>query len=151
MGFRFHMSRPATLEEKVYAAGLFDGEGCIDVVVRSTHNRAAAVSVSHCPRAHINITNKEVLLWLKSIWGGTISDRKNLPAHWKPAWCWMMGGENAIRFIRDIEPWLIIKHSQAKVVLKFQTRVSRRMPLTQHELQQRQQIKEQLHILKATA
>jgi hypothetical protein len=88
-----------------YAAGFFDGEGCITI----SKNGAVDVRVVN--------TSKKVLLKLQSIFGGSITNRTQKIN--KTQYAYSFYGENAIEFIKLIKPYLIDKLSQAETILEY--------------------------------
>lgn len=77
-----------------WAAGLFEGEGCI-------HNRS-----SHSIAVSINMTDLDVLEKISSIYDGKVTPLKTRQEHWKPSWIWCLYGGNARDFLLDIMPYL---------------------------------------------
>ena len=88
-----------------YAAGFFDGEGCITI----SKNGAVDVRVVN--------TSKKVLLKLQSIFGGSITNRTQKIN--KTQYAYSFYGENAIEFIKLIKPYLNDKLSQAETILEY--------------------------------
>ncbi|HEX3124009.1 MAG TPA: hypothetical protein VHQ21_11980 [Rhodanobacteraceae bacterium] len=87
-----------------YVAGLFDGEGCFQVV----RHRTTLV-----PRVLVVNTSRDVLDLLKAQFGGDISPMKRRKALWKTAYQWRLSNQAALNFMSAIEPWLRIKQEQA--------------------------------------
>lgn len=88
-----------------YAAGFFDGEGCISI----TKNGAVDVRITN--------TAKSVLVKLQQLFGGTIGNRTQKVNKTQYAYC--LYGETAIEFIRQIKPFLMEKLSQAETLLEY--------------------------------
>ena len=88
-----------------YAAGFFDGEGCISI----TKNGAVDVRITN--------TAKSVLVKFQGLFGGTIGSRTQRVNKTQYAFC--LYGENAIDFIKVIKPFLIEKLPQAETVLEY--------------------------------
>lgn len=88
-----------------YAAGFFDGEGCISIA----KNGAIDIRITN--------TSKAVLVKLQSIFGGNIGDRTQKVNKQQYAYC--LYGEAAIEFISIIKPYLIEKLPQANTVLEY--------------------------------
>jgi len=114
----------ALLAEKdlAYAAGLFDGEGCIQLRKAGGANKPAT-----CPEAglclYISVanTNTEVLTWLKEHFGGNVYDMhpKGQPEGWSRGFAWVTSGKNAAAFLHKVYPYLKIKRGQAEPALLF--------------------------------
>lgn len=88
-----------------YAAGFFDGEGCISI----SKNGAVDIRVTN--------TAKNVLIKLQSIFGGSITNRTQKAN--KTQYAYSFYGENAIEFIKLIRPYLIDKLPQADAILEY--------------------------------
>jgi hypothetical protein len=92
----------------IYAAGFFDGEGCV-----TTSHKNFRVTVAN--------TNKAILRWLCQQFGGSInnchySDNPN----WSPAWKWVLAAKDDVRrFLIAVEPFLRIKQRESRAVVKF--------------------------------
>lgn len=90
-----------------YAAGFFDGEGCISI------SKNGAVDIRVTTTAH------NVLVKLQSVFGGTITQR--IQRVNKKQYAYSFYGENAIEFIKIIKPYLIDKLPQAEAILEYYT------------------------------
>lgn len=95
-----------------YAAGFFDGEGC--VLISSGHHQLRVV---------INNSCNEVLQEFSNRWGnkvcqahGTYVDNPK----YKPRYSWVIRGERAREFLETIYPYLIVKREEARVAIEFQ-------------------------------
>lgn len=88
-----------------YAAGFFDGEGCISI----GNNGSISCGIVN--------TNIEILEMFKEIYGGSVSPRKQKVN--KEQFVWRVYGETAISFLETIIDILVEKQSQAIVVLAF--------------------------------
>lgn len=135
----------ATEIERAYAAGLIDGEGCIDI----GYNKKSIYNTygQFYPRVTVHITDKSVLDWLMGLWGGSIFIRKTGLPHWKQSYDWKLQSVKALDFITDIKPYLIIKSDQAEAFLKFNTTV-RGTKVTDTERDMRLNIMNELKELK---
>lgn len=89
-----------------YAAGFFDGEGCIHIA------RNVRVIISGCFRPGL-------LDMFAARWGGKV-----LPAVWsntkhRPGVRWEITGDKSHKFLQDVLPYLIEKKEQAFLGLKY--------------------------------
>lgn len=99
-----------------YTAGLFDGEGSVMIL--------AEPNVKHRLRIKIANTDHAIINWIQSNFGGSISDnlaetRKRKPNE-NDAWDWRLNGKEARDFLLLIQPFLKIKHEQARLAIEFQ-------------------------------
>ena len=97
-----------------YAAALVDGEGNIRIAKRWDGDRA-----TYYPAVIVSNTERSLLTLLKQNWAGSIYlQRKADPKH-RAIYQWRVIRTKAKGFIRDIEPYLIAKKAQAKLLLAF--------------------------------
>lgn len=93
-----------------WAAGLFEGEGCI----RSTQNH----SISNYPRLHLSTTDEDVIRRFRDVIAyGKVSGpyyREN----YKPIFYWSTSGRNAHAAIVKIFPYLLSRR-KAKAIKVF--------------------------------
>jgi len=109
------MARTMTAE---YLAGLFDGEGCIDVQVM--YPKAGEGRLYVRPRVRMCMTNsaRQMMELLHAAFGGHLVHRKAQKASQQDSWSLEWLSEDAIKeIIRTILPHLILKAEQAKLVL----------------------------------
>ena len=109
-------STPAVDEEHLaaWAAGFFDGEGCISARCESRdgHLKTSLLVV-------ISQTIPEPLLAIQRRWGGGIRDVQPGEEAWQHQWTWRIHGRAAAPFLRDIQPYLLVKREHADLALKF--------------------------------
>jgi hypothetical protein len=88
-----------------YAAGFFDGEGCISI----SKNGAVDIRITN--------TAKNVLVKFQKLFGGTIGNRAQKVNKTQYAYC--VYGESAIEFIKILKPYLVEKLPQAETILEY--------------------------------
>lgn len=97
-----------------YAAGFFDGEGCVNIQRRiDTRPRRAGVGPGYL-RLRVSVCNTHVgvLKALCAKFGGSVWTRvKSKPNH-KPVFQWNISGPEAAVFLRAIRPHIIVKTEQ---------------------------------------
>jgi len=111
------MNQPSELD-KAYLAGFIDGEGTVTAVFRLTaSSRREAV---HC-RLSIPNTSLEILEWIQERFGGVMHYKNSLPkkANFKKVYSLYWGGEKCYPVLRDVLPYLKIKHRQAEILLEL--------------------------------
>lgn len=135
-----------TLSEVAYAAGLFDGEGCIWIKRRAAPGCCGDV---YALTADVSQDDPRPLTWLAERWGGqarprSVQLRANRIAH-----RWYASGPTAAAFLRDVLPYLIVKHEQAVLAVEFQERHKNpgRRGLTIEQRSYCASVKEQIHLL----
>ncbi len=105
--------------ELAYLAGFMDGEGWITQQKGSSTN----ASTYRLLQVGIGQNTREVLDWIKQIYGGNVYTR--LPKHRSPniGYQWQITGEPAAEMLRDVIPFLRIKKSKAEeLLLAWETR-----------------------------
>jgi hypothetical protein len=96
-----------------YAAGFFDGEGCVQLrysfSVGQYHKQlTATVGQSSLP----------VLEALQATYGGKIYKRKPAYQAHKQMWDWKIFTREAVAFFESIRPYLLVKRDQVAFVLE---------------------------------
>lgn len=110
----YHMDTNFSAE---YLAGLFDGEGCINIYKRRRERARGGYEL--IPQAIVCLTKgSEILHELKSRYGGDLSIRQR-QANWSPVTYWNLRHKGLKKFLNDILPYLIIKKQQAMLALEY--------------------------------
>lgn len=114
--FRFYKRTP---EISQYFAGFFDGDGCIQLVVKSGL-RAEIFQSS------VDDNPPPVLEWVVKYYGGKIHHRAERKTETsKNYWEWTAAGQIARRVLEDVSQFGIVKQPQADAVLKLVADVPR--------------------------
>lgn len=106
-----------------YLAGLFDGEGCINIYERriTTKRKVAPYGL----RLYLTNTHRGVIEWMQTQFGGWVHvyrDRKR-PKHWALGFKWHSSARHAAYLLEIMLPYLIIKKPEAELAIAFQKRV----------------------------
>jgi hypothetical protein len=88
-----------------YAAGFFDGEGCVQV------GKNGSISV------RITNTNLQTLEEFQRKFGGTVLPRRQRAN--KPQYVWSVYGDAAVEFAKTILPFCIEKHKAISLILDW--------------------------------
>jgi len=88
--------------EAAYAAGILDGEGSI-CFSRNHTSRWPSPIVS------VASTDREVLEWLHSHAGGSISQKRTYQPQHTPSYDWKLTDRRALGFLKIVRPFLVIK------------------------------------------
>jgi hypothetical protein len=98
-----------------YIAGFFDGEGSIGIYTRKNRYNGTQLRVQLVQ----NKTKKSsyILNFLKNKYGGNISEQKTLSG--KIKFNWQLNPKGVLIFLTDIEPYLILKKTQAQFALHW--------------------------------
>jgi len=97
-----------------YYAGLFDGEGCVQLRPHKRSGKTWALYVS------IASTNEWIIQQLKFSFGGSLSKKKWKNPNWKPAFIWGVSSKDALTFLEAVYPYLKLKKPQAEIAIRFQ-------------------------------
>jgi len=100
------------LEDLIYIAGFFDGEGC--VVISHSKRRGKWY---HRLRVQVSQKEKEILKFIQRKFGGYLYNN-NANGHY--LWHWGIGDIKAYNFLKQIYPYLKGKRKVVKFGLIFQ-------------------------------
>lgn len=107
-----------TVAEDAYAAGLFDGEGCLQIR-GGKKSRARAEWGHYSLTANAANTALPVLLWMQERYGGSVFTKPRGVVGWRQAYYWIVCGKSAAAFLAKIEPYVIVKRDQVVAGLVF--------------------------------
>lgn len=122
-----------------WAAGFFDGEGCIFINYFKKTKR-------HNLQIKVNQINPEPLKILQGLFGGIVRPRKTKSEkslNKKPIFIWYNQSRQAYDTLLKIQPFLFVKKKQANLAIEFQQGIHRaiRNSITDSERQRRERIK----------
>lgn len=93
-----------------YVAGIIDGEGCINFhFIREKS--------LYC-RLTVEMTNKKLIELLHSQFGGIFYNRIRGTKN-KRTYLWRVYGNDAIKILLKVYPYLVVKEPQAKLIMQF--------------------------------
>ena len=95
-----------------WAAGFFDGEGCVRVHHSKGDSYRLALSVSQA--------DERPLLHLRNILGGRINDKSPARPNRRRQWQWAASTREAASALRAMLPYLVLKNGEASLALMFQ-------------------------------
>lgn len=114
-----------TSEELAYIAGLFDGEGLVQIVIIPPGKDGHRKNITHKLCVSISNTEFNVISFLEDEIGGTLTVNKRLTEHVrKPLHAWCLSFKKAAIFLKYIFPYLRIKKQQARTAIEFQSKVN---------------------------
>lgn len=148
----------ADLCEIAYAAGFFDGEGCVQLYMRpGTYRDPDAPNNSFRSNLSMSSVDPDQIEWLRERWGGSVrvfGGRRVKEGH-RPLYNLQMTALVAERFARDIFPFVVTKREQLELWLQARgmtyERGSRGRPkggLPAEEVQLRQRLVDEIAALK---
>lgn len=105
----------------VYAAGLFDGEGCVHIGVVNKKISGG----THRLQINLASTDPRPILFLQERFGGWVRNVQNKGSR-KPAFYWVISGPDGENFLRLIQPHCIIKADQISLALAFRATMGKK-------------------------
>lgn len=117
-----------SIEDIIYMAGLFDGEGCVGIYLRNIRDlrRPGTSSKQYMMYVQLVTTYEPVSKWIvETFSGGTSRGGDKVTSNPKHAtsWRWKTNSRHARWFLELIVPYLKIKKEQALVAIEFQKHV----------------------------
>jgi len=116
-----------------YLAGFFDGEAYFGLMKTKKGNKKEWHSKRdyyYLPVIKVASVDKEIIIWLKDSFGGTMETRVFKNKNQKTAYTWSLRGtKQAEKIIRKVYPFLRIKQKPAEVLLKFFKTISYGKPI----------------------
>ena len=97
-------------ETLAYAAGLFDGEGCVMAFINKENHKNFLVKIGN--------TNRDVVYWMKEKFGGFVYEQEPGGVR-KRIFLWRLNGRAAFDFAHAIYPYSIIKKAQIEMGMYF--------------------------------
>ena len=96
--------------ELAYAAGFFDGEGCVGIKVEKRKRPC------YSPYATVSQIRPEVLIWMRERFGG--STRFNDKSGKNGIWTLWLSSRMALEMMRSLRPYLRIKAAEVDLILE---------------------------------
>lgn len=96
-----------------WAAGFFDGEGCI--LIRKSSKNAHAIRIT------ISQVNPSPIKKFKDLFGGHISYQRPKNQKWSSQWKWEQDSKSASETLKNLLPYLLVKQDVAALALEFQS------------------------------
>ena len=100
-------------------AGIVDGEGTV-TLAKDRKNQTPTPSVS------VANNDLKLLQWIRERVAGTIISKKKRLAHHSDSYAWSIKQDRALRFLKEIRFYLIVKKPQADLILKEYKAVTHR-------------------------
>jgi len=101
-----------------YAAGILDGEGSIGI----GHNIRNPTKPVYWIVIDVSMSEKGlvVLQWLRKNFGGSISNQRQQTERWSLTCSWRIFGDPALKLLRRVRPYLLLKSEQADIAIRLQ-------------------------------
>lgn len=95
-----------------YAAGFFDGEGCVSITITGKNRQTKL-------RVMVVNTDPRILETFRLTFGGCLSKPRTLGKGWKAFRVLTFNGDEAEAFLLKIKPFSLIKIKQINLALEF--------------------------------
>lgn len=125
-----------------WLAGFLDGEGCI-----ALHKGSPSRNASYHPRVTITNIDLSTLKAIQAQYGGSIHEATKKESA-RPCWVLIWSTQKALAFLRLISPHLIVKKSQAEVLLSGYKPGTNGVKLTTEQKEERVQLYSKLREMK---
>lgn len=111
-----HYKEPAR-DEITYTAGLFDGEGCVNI-----HKGAGKHRNHHTQNivTFLNSTYQPVIQRLQNVWDIGYIQPTPAKGNKSPYWKWIVSSNDALWMLEHIYPYLCIKGKQTELAILYQ-------------------------------
>lgn len=107
-------------QQIVWAAGFFDGEGCICSVKATKDSKSRLLKV-----AVVNTHRGSVERFVE-LFGGHVIEKRPQKIHHKQQYCWWASARKAERMLRELAPFLLVKQPQAKLAIAMRDLINNR-------------------------
>lgn len=98
-----------------YCAGLIDGEGCIRIKRTKAYKCQDRKTPGYHAVIQVRMVEEGAIKFLSETLGGWYF--KERPSERRPLYCWQVSDAGAEKIIRTVEPLLIVKRQQARLVI----------------------------------
>ncbi len=119
------VSKPVSLTDAAYAAGFFDGEGCISIALQ----RGATSRGKHYPNVRryflsvsLSQNDPTPIHWLVERFGGKCQFKRGKISYSDEQYeryDWHIRTNEALIFLRMVRPFLLVKAEQADIAFEF--------------------------------
>ncbi len=101
-----------------WAAGVFDGEGCVSVIRWEQRKGDGPIYLNHVLTVTVVNTDIEMLKKLQKMFGGSIHCRSKRDDHPREIYSWQANSGKRL-FLETIRPFSITKARQIDIALEF--------------------------------
>lgn len=144
-------------DKLIWAAGFFDGEGCVSIRRQkrpARENSVRDVYWTYTIDSAVSQKNPEPLEVFKALFGGHLYSYESYGVTY---WRWCIAGKHTYRMLVLLLPYLIVKKGIAELAIRFQEKQNQWRKLYQHPgswypdhvLQEREMFYQQGRVLNA--
>lgn len=102
-----------------YLAGAVDGDGSISIGMKTPSKESSRATTMYYEMVYLSGCHDEIPNLLYHYFGGSLIKSAPNPSTGTIMWKWRVERQKAIKCLRELTPHLIIKRTQADLVLKF--------------------------------
>lgn len=112
------------VRDLAYSAGILDGEGGIRVIAeRRKRMKNDSPYIFYRLRIDVVNTDKRIMDYFLQNFGGTVcSNNYKYKGNKRIIWRWQLFGNQAIKFLKKISPYILLKKEQAMLAIEFNKR-----------------------------
>lgn len=149
---KFDLQRMSELAAKLDAideiewarlAAFIDAEGTIRIARKTQKHYNVAIQIAN--------TDPRLMLWLKTLFGGTVSEAKPPNSRCKVPFYWTTNSRHAEFLLRRMRPYLLLKAQHADLALAFRDTIkfgrNQTEAITNEEANQRKELFEKFRVL----
>lgn len=109
-----------TITDLAWTAGIIDGEGSIFVMQQRRDDRER--DINYILRVAVQSTDPYMTKELQRMFpeGAEFAVRKDKRPECSDTMKWQLNGKRASRFLKEVLPFMRVKHDQAKLAIEFQ-------------------------------
>jgi phage N-6-adenine-methyltransferase len=115
----FNISLNANNLKFAWAAGVFDGEGCVFIRKNKPSKDSKQASIIHDLGMKVSMTDKQTIEKLYSIFKCGHIREEQRGGNWKTAWHWVCRSKDAVKVLSAIYPHSITKKNEIYEAIKF--------------------------------
>lgn len=108
-----------TKEQIAYIAGVVDSDGCIHI---NKSPQKLGRSIDYTTEITIVNTNEKLITWINNLVKGSIYNHKFKNVKHKDTFRWRISRKVALKLLKQIEPYLVIKKEQALIAISLEQR-----------------------------
>ena len=118
-----------TVADLAWAAGIIDGEGSIFIMKQRRMDRER--DTNYILRVSVESTDPYMAQELKKIFpfGALFSSSRDKRPNNSDTLKWQVNGRKALEVLKELSPFLRVKHEQANIAIRFQTDTKRHWKL----------------------
>lgn len=136
--------------DAAWAAGIIDGEGTIGFYRARSRNQRGYIAGRWTYMISVTVGNTDLRMLDRLVegFGARIypMNHREGPTNRKPMWQWTVRGPRAVAMLRAIEPYLVTKREQARLVLSYRAGKPG-LVVTDELIADREDLRRQLRIL----